>query len=183
MKRILAMALTLGLATSLWLGAGGPVAAQDISIRAFKGTWGGSAVANNRDSLYFGVTIRDLDVTIKPTADGFDIGWTTVIRRGGTPSKPKVRKKSVMMRFVKTDRKGVWKLANSGDMLSGNPYGWARIKGRTLTLYLMAIDARGGYAISRYARTLSGTGMDLEFTAIRDGEPARVVRGKLVRNR
>jgi hypothetical protein len=183
MKRILATALTLGLAAGLWLGTSGLAAAQDISIKAFKGTWGGSAVANNRDSLYFGVTIRDLDVTITPKSGGFDIAWTTVIRRGGTPSKPKLRKKSVMMHFVNTDRKGVWKLTNSGDLLSGNPYGWARIQGRTLTLYLMAIDARGSYAISRYARTLSGTGMDLEFTAIRDGEPARVVRGKLVRNR
>jgi hypothetical protein len=183
MKRILAMALSLGLAASIWLGAGGLAAAQDISIKAFKGTWGGSAVANNRDSLYFGVTIRDLDVTITPKAGGFDIGWTTVIRRGGTPTKPKVRKKSVLMHFVNTGRKGVWKLANSGDMLSGSPYGWARIRGRTLTLYVMAITPNGSYAISRYARTLSGTGMDLEFTAIRDGEPARVVRGKLVRNR
>jgi len=183
MKRIFAMALAFGLASSIWLGTGGLAAAQDISIKAFTGTWGGSAVANNRDSLYFGVTIRDLDVTVTPTADGFNIGWTTVIRRGGTPNQPKVRKKSVMMRFVSAGRKGVWKLANSGDMLSGNPYGWARIQGRTLTLYLMAIDQRGRYSMSRYARTLSGTGMDLEFTAIRDGEPARVVRGKLVRNR
>ncbi|MDH3235955.1 MAG: hypothetical protein OEQ29_20725 [Alphaproteobacteria bacterium] len=183
MKRFLAMVPAIGIAAGLWLAATGLAAAQDISIRAFKGTWGGSAVANNRDSLYFGVTIRDLDVTITPSAEGFQIGWTTVIRRGGTPNKPKLRKKSVEMRFVNTGRKGVWKLANSGDMLSGNPYGWARIQGRTLTLYVMAIDERGGYAISRYARTLSGTGMDLEFTAIRDGEPARIVRGKLVRNR
>ena len=56
MKRILAGALAL----SLWLGFGA-AAAQDLSIRAFKGQWGGSAVANNRDSLYFGVTIRDLN--------------------------------------------------------------------------------------------------------------------------
>jgi hypothetical protein len=183
MKRILATILATGLAAGLWLAAGGLAAAQDLSIRAFKGTWGGSAVANNRDSLYFGVTIRDLDVTITPTTGGFKIGWTTVIRRGGTPTKPKLRKKSVAMTFRNTGRKNVWKLTNSGDMLTGNPYGWARINGKTLTLYLMAIDARGSYAISRYARTLSGTGMDLEFTAIRDGEPARVVRGKLVRNR
>jgi len=182
MKRILTTVLATGLAAGIWLTAGLAVA-QDLSIRAFKGTWGGSAVANNRDSLYFGVTIRDLDVTVTPNPNGFKIGWTTVIRRGGTPSKPKVRRKSVMMKFVNTGKKGVWKLENSGDMLSGNPYGWARMRGRTLTLYLMAIAEDGSYSISRYARTLSGTGMDLEFTALRDGEPSRVVRGKLVRNR
>jgi len=171
------------LAIAVWLGLAATASAQDISIKAFQGTWGGSAVANNRDSLYFGVTIRDLGVTVKPTATGFDISWTTVIRRGGTPDKPKVRRKSVAMTFEAAGRKNVWKLKSSGDMLAGSPYGWARIQGRTLTLYLMAIDSRGRYAISRYSRKLSGTGMDLEFTSIRDGEPARVVRGKLVRNR
>ena len=179
MKRIVAGALAL----SLWLTLSAAAAAQDLSIRAFTGQWGGSAVANNRDSLYFGVTIRDLDVTITPKAGGFAIAWTTVIRRGGTPGKPKVRKKSVAMEFVSAGRKGVWRLASSGDMLRGSPYGWARLKGRTLTVYLMEIDAGGTYWLARYARTLSGSGMDLEFTALRDGEPARIVRGKLVRNR
>ena len=183
MKRILAGALAL----ALWLGFStamtATAAAQDISIRAFKGQWGGSAVANNRDSLYFGVTIRDLDVTITPKVGGFTIAWTTVIRRGGTPSKPKVRKKSVTMEFVSAGRKGVWRLASAGDMLRGSPYGWARLAGRTLTIYLMEIDAGGTYSLARYARTRSGAGMDLEFTALRDGEPARIVRGKLVRHR
>ena len=178
MKRILAGALAL----TLWLGIGA-ASAQDVSIKAFKGQWGGSAVANNRDSLYFGVTIRDLDVTITPKAGNFTIAWTTVIRRGGTPGNPKVRKKSVTMAFVSAGRKGVWRLANSGDMLRGSPYGWARIAKRTLTIYLMEIDARGIYTLARYARKLSGSGMDLEFTALRDGEPARIVRGKMVRNR
>lgn len=180
MKRIVAGALAL----SLWLALGTVAAAeQNLSIRAFKGQWGGSAVANNRDSLYFGVTIRDLDVTITPKAGGFTIAWTTVIRRGGTPDKPRVRKKSVTMEFVPAGRKGVWRLNNSGDMLRGTPYGWARIKGRTLTVYLMEIDAGGVYSLARYARTLSGAGMDLEFSALRDGEPTRTVRGKLIRNR
>ena len=179
MKRIVAGALAL----TIWLAFGAAAAAQDISIRAFKGQWGGSAVANNRDSFLFGVTIRDLDVTITPKVGGFTIAWTTVIRRGGTPSKPRVRKKSVTMEFVSAGRKGVWRLASAGDMLRGSPYGWARLAGRTLTVYLMEIDAGGVYSLARYARTLSGTGMDLEFIALRDGEPARIVRGKMVRNR
>jgi len=180
MKRILAGALVV----VLWLGFGAAATAeQNLSIRAFKGQWGGSAVANNRDSLYFGVTIRDLDVTIMPKAGGFTIAWTTVFRRGGTPGKPRVRKKSVTMEFVSAGRKAVWRLTNAGDMLRGSPYGWARVKGRTLTIYLMEIEQNGTYAIARYARTLSGTGMDLEFTALRDGEPNRIVRGKMVRNR
>ena len=160
-----------------------PASAQNISVAAFKGSWSGSAVANNRDSLYFGVTIRDLNVTITPVANGFKIGWTTVIRRGGTPDKPRIRKKSVELMFVATGKPRVYRLQNNGDMLKGSPYGWARIDKRTLVVYLMEIDDRGTYAISRYARTLSGGGMDLEFSRLRDGEPTRVVRGKLVRDR
>lgn len=179
MRRIVAGALAL----TLWLALSAAAAAQDISIAAFKGRWGGSAVANNRDSHFFGVTIRDLDVTITPKAGGFTIAWTTVMRRGGTPDKPKVRKKSVAMEFVPAGRKGVWRLASAGDMLRGSPYGWARIKGRTLSVYLMEIDEAGGYWLARYARTLTGPGMDLEFTALHDGEPVRMVRGKLVRTR
>ncbi len=177
--RVFGLVLILLISATAW-----PVTAeQDGSIKAFYGRWGGSAIAKNSDSIYFGVTIRDLDVTITPKSGGFTIAWTTVIRRGGTPSKPKVRKKSVTMEFVSAGRKGVWRLASAGDMLRGSPYGWARIAGRTLTIYLMEIDAGGTYSLARYARTRSGAGMDLEFTALRDGEPARIVRGKLVRHR
>ena len=77
----------------------------------------------------------------------------------------------------------MWRLASAGDMLRGSPYGWARLAGRTLTVYLMEIDTAGTYSLARYARTLSGAGMDLEFTSLRDGEPTRTVRGKLVRHR
>ena len=164
-------------------GLSAPASAQHVNVAAFKGSWSGSAVANNRDSLYFGVTIRDLNVTITPAAKGFKISWTTVIRRGGTPDKPRIRKKSVELTFVPTEKPRVYRLQSGGDMLGGSPYGWARIDRRTMVVYLMEIDARGAYAISRYSRTLRGGGMDLEFSRLRDGEPTRVVRGKLVRDR
>jgi hypothetical protein len=179
MKRLFALALTV----VAWAALAGPAAAQNLSIKAFAGTWGGSAVANNRDSLYFGVTIRDLDVTIKPEGKNFRIAWTTVLRSGGTPEKPRVRKKSVEMTFLGTGRPHVWRLKGATDPLNGGTLGWARLAGRTLTVYFMAIDAQGKYTISRYQRRLSGSGMELEFTSIRDGEPTRTVRGKLVRHR
>lgn len=179
MKRLFTLALTV----VAWAALAGPAAAETLSIKAFAGTWGGSAVANNRDSLYFGVTIRDLDVTITPQDKDFRIAWTTVLRSGGTPEKPNVRRKSIEMTFVATDKPRVWRLKGATDPLAGGTFGWARLEGRTLTVYLMAIDEQGKYTISRYERRLSDTGMELEFTAVRDGEPARTVRGKLVRHR
>ena len=59
--------------------------AQDLSIEAFYGHFQGSGVAENSDSLYFGVTVRDLDVRITPEAPGFAVEWTSVIRGGGDP--------------------------------------------------------------------------------------------------
>lgn len=45
--------------------------AQDLSIEAFYGHFQGSGVAENSDSLYFGVTVRDLDVRITPERTRF----------------------------------------------------------------------------------------------------------------
>ena len=156
-------------------------AEQNISIRAFRGNWTGSAVANNRDSLYFGVTIRDLDFKLEGDSNAFTVSWTTVMRRGGTPDKPNIRRKETSVRFVPAGAPGVWKSADSGDPLAGKDTVWGRIRGNTLILYFLDITNTGTYELSRYARTLSGSGMDLEFTLIIDGEPVRTVRGKLVK--
>ena len=65
------------------LAVGAPANAQDLAKEAFYGHFQGSGVAENSDSLYFGVTVRDLDVQIGPEAPGFYVEWTSVIRGGG----------------------------------------------------------------------------------------------------
>jgi hypothetical protein len=45
----------------------------------------------------------------------------------------------------------------------------------------MTISSQGNYDMQSYARTLSGAGMDLVFTRIRDGEPVRSAKAKLVK--
>lgn len=74
--------------------------ADDLSIEAFYGPYQGSGVAKNSDSLYFGVTVRDLDVIIAPEAPGFSVEWTRVIRGGGDPDNPNVRKRTQTMSFL-----------------------------------------------------------------------------------
>ncbi len=58
--------------------------AQDLPIAAFFGSFKGGGVAENRDSIYFGVTVRDLDVTIRPEGSGFRVDWTTISVRAVT---------------------------------------------------------------------------------------------------
>ena len=58
---------------------------------------------------------------------------------------------------------------------------WARIKENALVVYLMVIDKEGAYQLQRYERKLVGTGMELTFTRLKDGEKIRTVKGRLVK--
>jgi hypothetical protein len=172
------------LATIVALAAGlmtTPALAQDLPIAAFFGTFKGGGIAENRDSIYFGVTVRDFDVTIRPSGEGFTVEWATVIRKGGDPRRPKVRRKAQSATFIPTGRHGVYRATDLGDPLAGGRYAWARIEKQTLMVYLMTIDERGRYSMQSYARTLKPSGMDFVFQRIRDGEPMRTVKGKLIK--
>jgi len=154
---------------------------RTLSIGHFYGTFSGGGVAENEDSLYFAVTARDFDVVIGPAGKGFKVTWTSVIRGGGDVEKPKVRKKSTSRTFVPSARRGVFKGASSSDPLSGKEVSWARIKENSLIVYLMIIDKRGAYQLQRYERKLVGSGMELTFTRLKDGEQVRTVKGRLIK--
>ncbi len=178
MPRLLA-SLLLPLAVLAGLA---PVAlAQDLSVQAFYGRFQGSGIAQNRDSLYFGVTVRDFDVVIGADGPGFFVEWTSVIRGGGDPANPDVRRKVSRISFDPTAKPRVFRAREQGDPLGGEAFGWARIKDQTLTLHFMGIREDGGYEIQSYDRTLTGAGMDLRFVRLSDGEPVREVNGKLVK--
>ena len=106
---------------------------------------------------------------------------TAVIRGGGDPNKPNTRRKTQTVAFAPSGQDGVFRGTPSGDPLSGNPYIWARIASQTMTVYILNITAEGSYEMQSYARTLSGQGMELVFSRIRDGEPVRAARAKLVK--
>ena len=120
-------------------------AAQDLRVPAFFGSFNGSGIAEDADSLYFGVTVRDLDVTIGPEANGFFVEWTSVIRAGGDPNNPDVRRKTTRVSFAPTDEPGVFKAPGSGDPLTGEPVNWAYISDNTLTVNVFVIRDGGGY--------------------------------------
>jgi hypothetical protein len=157
------------------------ISAENIKLAGFFGTFKGNGVSENRDSLYFGVTVRDLDVKIEPAGKGFSIEWTTVIRRGGDPKNPKVRSKTQRMTFQPAGKDKVYKATESGDPLSGQPYAWAYIKETALIIHIMSIDDNGAYQMQSYTRKLVPTGMEFKFERIRNDEPVRTVKGKLIK--
>ena len=176
MGKYVALFVVLG-----WLGpAGAALAAENLGIKAFYGSWKGAGEAHSPDS-YFAMTARDLDVRIAPKGAGFSVAWTTVTHPGGEASTAKVKRKSSTIDFLPSDKPGVFKAARPGDPLAGEAYAWARIKGQTLSVYLLNIDAEGAYVIQSYDRTLTGIAMELTFARIRDDEPERTATGKLVK--
>ncbi len=163
------------------LFAAAPALAENLPLEAFFGRFQGSGIAENRDSLYFGVTVRDFDVLIGEDGNGFFVEWTSVIRGGGDPARPDVRRKVTRAAFEPAPTPGVYRARRQGDPLAGEPYGWARIKDQTLSVYLMVIREDGGYELQSYDRTLTGSGMELRFMRLSDGEPVRRVTGRLVK--
>ncbi len=155
--------------------------AQQLPVDAFYGFFTGTGIAENSDSLYFGVTVRDLDVTIGAEDDGFYVEWTSIIRGGGTPAAPEVRERISRMSFEPSGRPGIFRALGTGNPLTEEALAWAYVANATLTLHIMAVRDDGGYEINTYNRTLSGTGMDLQFTSRRNGEAIRTVEGRLVK--
>ena len=121
----------IALLTTLLLAfvAGAPASAQQmLSINAFSGIWSGGGIAENEDSVYFQTTVRDFDVTIRPEGQGFRIDWTTIIRKGGDPNNPNIRRRKSTKILLPTGAPGVFRGAKSGDPLAGKELCWAHIK-------------------------------------------------------
>ncbi len=100
---------------------------------------------------------------------------------GGDVNKPRKRKKGTSRTFVAGTRPGMFNGTTSGDPLAGKELSWARIKENVLIVYLMVIDKDGAYQLQRYERKLVGTGMELTFTRLKDGEKIRTVKGRLIK--
>lgn len=155
--------------------------AANLSIKAFEGKWQGSAVSESDISVHFRLTSRDIDVEIRPSGDGFDITWNTVQRQKGDPNNPREVLKSTSVAFRNVGA-NLWAAATNGDPLaSGAPYVWATVRDRSLIISSLRIYADGRHELQIYRRTLSGTGMELEFERLVDGEQVRSVSGRLVK--
>ena len=158
----------------------GPAAAETPAIKPFLGQFTGTAVMKNRDAVFFGTVARDLDTRIVETADGFRITWITR-QADDSAERSKRRPRESTFDFVPAGRPNIFKAVQSGDVAAGQPYAWARIEGRTLVVYVMEIAGNGTPAMATYTRTVAGDEMTLTFMSTRDGEPMRVVSGKLKR--
>ena len=180
-RPVIATIRTTATTVLLLLLAVGTARAQDIDISAFFGTWEGNAISESEISVYFRLTNRDIGVTVKPSGDGFTLGWNTVQRQRGDPDNPKEVLKQTTLEF-REQRPGVWQAAGNRDPLtSGEPYAWAFVERQTLVVNLLQIRPGGEPELQVYRRTLTGTFLELEFTRIVDGRQARTAKGRLIK--
>ncbi len=177
MKRSLALVLMV----AVWLPFG--ASARDVSIKAFEGLWRGSALSESNISVHFRVTARDLDVEIRPFgAGGFTVRWATILRQKGDPSAPVETLKEAQVAFnPDPTRDKVWIAATQGDPIKGEALYWARLDGQSLTVYSLGIAEDGSAELQIYRRSLTGLGMELDFSRTVDGEAVRSARGKLIK--
>ncbi|MEQ8968418.1 MAG: hypothetical protein RID91_21545 [Azospirillaceae bacterium] len=154
---------------------------ETVPLDAFFGVWRGTGISEDKDQLFFSMSDRDMDVDIFGLGEGFRVRWTTVIR-SGDPDSPDRRRRSAELSFEPVDRPGLYRATTGGSPLDGEILSWARLHGRTLSVYQMMLNEEGGFDIAHYDRTLEGGDrMALVFRRLRDGQEIRAVRGTLTR--
>ncbi|MBL4741110.1 MAG: hypothetical protein JKY12_08940 [Sneathiella sp.] len=162
---------------------GNSAAFAGVGIKAFEGRWEGNAVSESSTSLNFAVTSRDMDVEFRPQKDNaFILTWRTLLRQNGTPNAPDAVLKETTRTYLPVKGTNTWHSAQKGDVYNGDTISWATLKGQEIIVYSMALNAKGGYDMLIYKRTLTGLGMKLEFKAMRNGNLRRTASGTLIRS-
>ncbi len=140
-----------------------------ITIKDFYGTYVGVGATRSR-----GIAERDRSATLEiaPADDGFRIAWSTTIDKG---SKNNKRTHAQRLTFRTSGRPGRWRAVESGDPFDKGFISWARLRGRTLFVYVFAVDPDSGELTAAiWRRTLTSKGLTVRYDRIRD---ARRVRG------
>ncbi len=169
-----------------WIGflvpAPAPLSAADAELNQFFGEYVGHATQAPNEPW----SPRDLSIKIRPQgSNSFTLEWTTVILRANGP-----KRQSYSVDFSPSERSNIYSSAMRHDLfgqsepldpLKGDPYLWARINDRTLTVYAMLIADDGGYEMQIYERTLTEGGMVLKFSRNRNGRELKAITGLLKR--
>ena len=176
-------ALLLVLLAAALAGPGREASSAETSIEAFYGKYTGQAVTSGKDEI----SKRDLSVHIKPDGkDRFTIDWITFTQS----ASGKRKRKEYSISFKPSERKNVFASAMKKnlfgksvplDPIKGEPYVWASINGKTLTVYAMMVTDDGGYEMQVYDRTLTWNCMNLKFSRVRDGKILKLITGSLLK--
>ena len=176
-----ALSLRFAALAAALLIAAQPARAQSTpAIQPFLGVYAGQTVFAS-DAGY---SKRDMNVMIEREGQGFLLEWTTVTQKANGKDKTKTH----TVAFQPSGRPGIYQPVGKIDRfgnkvplepLKGDPQVWARIEGKTLSVYATVITEDGGVEMQTYDRTLVPGGMDLHFTRIRNGRPLKEIKARL----
>jgi hypothetical protein len=159
-----------------------PCLAASAELADFFGRFEGVAIASaeTSDGSDPKLSIRNLDVSVGQAGrDGFWIDWQTLIR-STDESGPQYRRKSTRLEFERV-REGVYRGPAGSGGQDAQYMSWASLIGEALTVYELSRQAEGRFDLSTYRRTLTDSGMALEFSHLRNGERVRRVEAELRR--
>lgn len=154
-------------------------ALAEANIKSFYGEYAGKITED-------GKVTREIRLSIQPAKkEGFEIHWSTT-----TFDSAAGKTKSYSVSFVPTARDNIYSSAMRRDLfgklspmdpLKGDPFVWCKIQGDSLIVYSLLINDNGGYEMQDYVRTLTDTGLKLNFSRIIDGQPQKVIIGEYTR--
>jgi hypothetical protein len=150
--------------------------AKDLSPEDFYGYFVGTGFTHG-DFDYYESKVRDLNVQIGREKGGFYVAWTSIFR---PPGDKKPRRKGSLLKFVPTQRPGIYIDKSAGED-NAKGLAWAAIKSRRLKVSVLAILDDGSYDIQTYTRTLVKKGMTLQFKSDHNGKTIRMISGHLAK--
>lgn len=163
----------------------GPAAlgqSSNAALAPFFGTFVGQGVAaESQTPAGVALQVRDLDVIIRPTGNGFVLTWATVISHQRADGPDLQRRLSTYV-FEPARRGPNWFEATaSGDPLDGSPLIWAHVDGDTLDVTVLTVFDDGHSDLQIYSRRVVGSRMELIYSRSHENERVAAVRGWLVR--
>lgn len=162
--------------------------ADESALKPFLGSWQGAEVGSSGGEA-LDLKPKDLDLRIAADNGGFRIVGTGFARG----KDGRLSRETLEATFSPTERPGVYAFSAgeksllgrlfadpaTGNPLKGETLLWARLDGRTLTVYSLAIDRRGGFDLDRYARTLTDDGMTVLYTRRIENDRIFTIEGRL----
>ena len=172
--------LNMCLAAVLIVGLTDTVTA-DANLGRFFGSYSGYGYAEDSKGLFIN-TPRDFELDIRPLGtDGFEVSWLTVKRKGSDPNALEEVISREASSFRPSGKPGIYQDVNNRALLDGGLVSWARLRGDLLIVYRFMIEESGIPEFHIYRRMLTPQGLELLFTASRDGKTVRTVRGRYQR--
>jgi hypothetical protein len=179
--RALCLAMVLGTGLMASFAAAAPAnagietaQAADAKLAEFRGPWVGST-GPGADIVRNATLLIELK-----KGGGFAITWTSFEANEEKPAAPVTERKRTMA-FEPSKRAGLWRATGTNDPVAIRA-GWAHIKGRTLTINVIAVLADGALERQIYERTLTGTGMKLTYRRLVDGKETKTIEANFLKN-